>query len=252
MVFPNFEELKNAVSIFHIRHRKNFCSSYKKSSSWRAVCATTGPQQTPCNWSLSAAKLKGTTNQWKIKKVSTTHTCQNVFIEGGMDRVCGSDLIAALVTRKICEDPHYKVKHIQTDVKNEYGLDVSYRKAWYARQKCIETEYGKFADSYNELPSFLMSLKATNPGTIIEFDFTPSPPSPSGESAYVHFKYAFWAFKPAIDGFQYCFPVIGVDGTHLYGKYKGNLLLAVGTNANNEIFPLAYSIVDAETAASWS
>ena len=42
-----------------------------------------------------------------------------------------------------------------------------------------------------------------------------------------------------------------MDRTHLYGKYKGKLLIAMATDANNEIFPLAFAVVDDETRASW-
>ncbi|XP_019170722.1 PREDICTED: uncharacterized protein LOC109166252 [Ipomoea nil] len=71
-------------------------------------------------------------------------------------------------------------------------------------------------------------------------------------TGYANFLYAFWAFKPAIDGFRYCIPVICVDGTHLYNRYKGHLLLAYGYTANKEIYPLADSIVDSENNASWT
>ncbi|GAV82152.1 LOW QUALITY PROTEIN: hypothetical protein CFOL_v3_25605, partial [Cephalotus follicularis] len=37
----------------------------------------------------------------------------------------------------------------------------------------------------------------------------------------------FWAFDAAIEAFKYCRPVTCVDGTHLYGKYKGKLLITV-------------------------
>ncbi|VFQ68284.1 unnamed protein product [Cuscuta campestris] len=67
-----------------------------------------------------------------------------------------------------------------------------------------------------------------------------------------HFKYAFWAFPAAINGLQYCLPVVTVDGTHLYGKYKGHLLLEVALNGNRELFPLAYAVVDGETSESWA
>ncbi|VFQ83642.1 unnamed protein product [Cuscuta campestris] len=63
--------------------------------------------------------------------------------------------------------------------------------------------------------------------------------------------YVFWSFKASMDGFHYCLPVIPVDRTHLYDKYKGCLLLAIATTGNGEIFPLAFSIVDAEDGASW-
>ena len=65
------------------------------------------------------------------------------------------------------------------------------------------------------------------------------------------FKYVFWVFAPSIVGFTYCRPVISIDGTHLYGKYKGKLLIAMATDANNEIFPLAFAVVDDETGANW-
>ena len=39
---------------------------------------------------------------------------------------------------------------------------------------------------------------------------------------------------------------------HLYRKFKGKMLIATGIDAENEIFPLAYAIVDEKTTASWS
>ena len=38
----------------------------------------------------------------------------------------------------------------------------------------------------------------------------------------------FWSFKPSIEGFEHCCLVLSIDGTHLYGKYKGTLLIAMG------------------------
>ena len=64
------------------------------------------------------------------------------------------------------------------------------------------------------------------------------------------FKYVFWAFDPSIAGFAHCRPVIRFDGNHLYEKYRGKLLIAMATNANNEIFSLAFIVVGDETGAS--
>ncbi|KAK4401631.1 hypothetical protein Sango_0903800 [Sesamum angolense] len=46
--------------------------------------------------------------------------------------------------------------------------------------------------------------------------------------------YVFWAFKPCIDGFQFCRNVISVDGTHLYTKYKYKLLIAAAMDGNQQ------------------
>ena len=47
-------------------------------------------------------------------------------------------------------------------------------------------------------------------------------------------------------------PIIGIDGAHLSGYYKGVMLTAVAIDKNNEIFVLAYGIVDIESIDSWT
>ncbi|XP_049358376.1 uncharacterized protein LOC125822961 [Solanum verrucosum] len=56
----------------------------------------------------------------------------------------------------------------------------------------------------------------------------------------------------SINGFKSCRPVICIDGTHLYGLYDMKLLIAVGIDANGNIFPLAYALVARESFESWS
>ena len=46
-------------------------------------------------------------------------------------------------------------------------------------------------------------------------------------------------------------PIISVDGTYLYGKYQGKLLVIMATDANNKVFSLAFAIVDCESGSSW-
>ncbi|QHN94114.1 uncharacterized protein DS421_17g598520 [Arachis hypogaea] len=49
--------------------------------------------------------------------------------------------------------------------------------------------------------------------------------------------------------FRHCKPLVQVDGMHLYGKYKGALLVAVAQDGNQNIVPIAFAIV--ETADAW-
>lgn len=62
----------------------------------------------------------------------------------------------------------------------------------------------------------------------------------------------FLAFGASISGFKKLRLVLVVDGTHLGGKYKGVFLTASGQDANFQIFPLAYAIVDSEDEESWT
>ena len=47
-------------------------------------------------------------------------------------------------------------------------------------------------------------------------------------------------------------PIIQVDGTFLYGKYKGMLLVATSQDGNRNVVPLAFALVEGETEQSWS
>ena len=58
------------------------------------------------------------------------------------------------------------------------------------------------------------------------------------------FQRVFWAFTPSIQGFTHCRPILSIDGTHLYGKYKRTLLIAIGCDGNNQLFPLAFAIIE--------
>ena len=66
------------------------------------------------------------------------------------------------------------------------------------------------------------------------------------------FKRVFWSFGSCINGFAYCKPIVQVDGTWLYGKYTGTLLIATAQDGANHIFSIAYAIVEGETtSAAW-
>jgi len=45
--------------------------------------------------------------------------------------------------------------------------------------------------------------------------------------------------------------LIGLDGCFLKGMCPGHLLAAIGKDGNNQMLPIAFVIVDAETKESW-
>ncbi|XP_021769738.1 serine/threonine-protein phosphatase 7 long form homolog [Chenopodium quinoa] len=133
-------------------------------------------------------------------------------------------------------------------VKEKFdGFQITYKRAWLAKQKAIKLIYGGWEGSYEQLPKYMQALKESNPGTVVEWRLLEC----TVPGTHV-FQRVFWAFKPCIDGFRHCRPLITIDGTHLYGKYKGTLLIAMGTDANFQLFPLAFAVVEGENNDSWS
>jgi len=48
-----------------------------------------------------------------------------------------------------------------------------------------------------------------------------------------------------------CRPLIGLDACFLKGQLGGQLMAAVGKDENNQMIPIAYAVVEAETRDSW-
>jgi len=58
----------------------------------------------------------------------------------------------------------------------------------------------------------------------------------------------FLCFKASIDGFKLgCRPFIGLNGCHLRSKYLGCLLSAISLDENNELFLIAFVVVEGES-----
>ncbi|KAL4298205.1 hypothetical protein GQ457_12G029930 [Hibiscus cannabinus] len=55
------------------------------------------------------------------------------------------------------------------------------------------------------------------------------------------------------EGFKkYCRHVISLDGCFLKGSFKGEILSVVGRDSNNQIFPIAWAVVEVENKDSWA
>ncbi|CAA7026184.1 unnamed protein product [Microthlaspi erraticum] len=132
-------------------------------------------------------------------------------------------------------------RQIADSMRIMFGLNLTYTTSYRALKFAQVFVRGTPEDGYANLPSYLRRLKQANPGTITHLLCDEED----------RFKYCFVALAASTAGFQYLKRVIVVDGTHLTGKYGGTLLVACGQDANFQVFPLAYGVVDAETNESW-
>ncbi|KAL5177368.1 hypothetical protein HKD37_08G023156 [Glycine soja] len=69
---------------------------------------------------------------------------------------------------------------------------------------------------------------------------------------HCQFHRVFWTFGQCKETFKYCKPIIQVDGTHLYDKYRETLLMATSQDGNGGVLPLAFVVVEGETLTAWS
>ena len=176
------------------------------------------------------------TSLFVITKYTGLHTCVNPCLNQDHHQL-DSNLVAAHIKAIIKAQFTLTMDAIQASVMEKWGYEISYKKALDGKHKAIRQLFGDFSQSYTELPRLFLAIEQSNLGCVVIWK-TCEINMPNIEI----FQRVFWSFKPSIEGFEHCRPVMSIDGTHLYGKYKGKLLIAIGCDENNQLFPLAFAI----------
>ncbi|TYK22587.1 uncharacterized protein E5676_scaffold195G00040 [Cucumis melo var. makuwa] len=127
-------------------------------------------------------------------------------------------------------------------MKIHHSVNISYDKAWRGREIALNSIRGTPEDSYAMLSAFSDALIRNNPGT-----YTAEEADDEGR-----FKFYFMALAASIDAWNYCVPVISVDGAAMKNKYLGTLISTCTIDGNSQIVPLPFAVVDSENDLSWS
>ncbi|KAK9993410.1 hypothetical protein SO802_023113 [Lithocarpus litseifolius] len=219
--------------------RENFSFKTEHSDSERLMVSC---KDDSYPWSVRAICCKGD-NVWKIAKCKGPHTCNKIqnAHDGWMIHLA---FLAYVLECYIQEDPAYKIKNLRHFALANLKHELSHYKD--AKQKAVVAIYRDFKESYAELPHFLARLKDASLSTkyklLVDDNY---------ERGTCTFKSVFWAFRPCIVGFKHYRPMISIDATHLYRKYKGKLMIAIATDANNKIYLLAFAVVESESTETW-
>ncbi|KAL9670830.1 hypothetical protein QQ045_008388 [Rhodiola kirilowii] len=135
---------------------------------------------------------------------------------------------------------------IQGRIAKDYGLEISYLKAWQSKQQTRINLFGTWDGFFTYLPHVMKALVDASPETIVKWD------TEEIDGEYIQVNHVFWAFAECIHAFKHCRPILSIDGTHIYDKYDGKLLVACSFDVNNGVLPVAFALVESENTSSWS
>ncbi|XP_015952508.1 uncharacterized protein LOC107477056 [Arachis duranensis] len=202
-----------------------------------------------CDWLIRASLIRKK-GCWEIRRYNGSHTCTIGTISQDHSKL-DSDTVADTIRPLVETDPSIKVKSIIAEVQSRFNYTISYRKAWLAKQKSIANVFGGWEDSYQALPWWLSVMVQKMPGSVVQIETRPLYNGNEEAQGVKILHRVFWSFNPCIRAFRHCKPLVQVDGTHLYGKYKGTLLVAVAQDGKQNIVPIAFALVEGETADAW-
>ncbi|WVZ62034.1 hypothetical protein U9M48_011824 [Paspalum notatum var. saurae] len=197
-----------------------------------------------CKWRIHASQLQdGRT--WKIKKMPHLHTCQNTGrVE--KNKMATNHWVKDRVISWLATDPKNGGCSIEKKAGGRLSSQfiilgsVGWKKNGFGRTR------GKWDDSFEHAFSFKAGVEKTNPGSLVDIEY-------EQVGTKMRFTRMFVALKSCVDDFlNGCRPFLGVDSTHLTGKWKGQLASATAIDGHNWMFPVCYAVFGSQTAESWS
>ncbi|XP_021866757.2 uncharacterized protein [Spinacia oleracea] len=256
--FPSVHAVRKAIRYHSIenhydyyllhngRKRVSVYCRYRCSCPWDkkhaklVKCVCDDPHK--CRFKIHVKKLR-MEETFQIKSLRLKHTCGVVHSSSKIT----SEWLAEKYLEEWRSEPYWRLVKFRERVYKETGLHIGYYKSWFARARAKLILYGDAADEYAAVYDYGYAILQYNPGSsaYVQCQIRDNP-TPFFQRLYVCFEALKVGFKNG------CRPLIGVDGCHLKGAHPGMILVAVSKDGNNNIFPVAWAVVEVENADSWT
>lgn len=236
--FDDLKSFKHELVQFSIR--KGFAFQYVKNDGTRVreKCAAKG-----CKWLVFCSWCSGK-KMYVLKKYIAEHSC---LVGTSKNRRVTGKVIANRFFDVINGMPFIKPRHLKAMVRIELGVFISDKVCRNAKAIVLRKLKKQFKEDFLVLNSYVLELKEANP------ESTVTVVSKRQEGLqYPIFQRIYICLIPIREGFMAgCRNIIGLDGCFLKGLVKGMILMVVGRDGNNQMFPVAWAVVENETTESW-
>ena len=238
--YESKEKMKEKIQHFHINSNIEIKQTHSDKTRLRYKC-----KSNRCNWSL-VARSTGYGDFWTISKNAVPHTCFSDASRLDHSQLT-SGMVANCIKVSLRTNVDISIRAVRDLVEERYpGIVPKYNKLWRGRELAIARQFGSWEGSYGLIIPLLEAIKRANPGTKYK-----TVSKPTGKEGYRYFMRAAWAWGPCIDAVTSLRPIITIDACFLSGRYKGKLLIACAYDADNQLFPLAFGLVETEDFDNW-
>ncbi|XP_028755832.1 uncharacterized protein LOC114715203 [Neltuma alba] len=234
--FPSADVFR--VSVYKFALANKFVAKYMRNSKefMSIRCKVEG-----CPWKLCANHVGKSCDVLRVTTFINrhVHSAQDSLDVMHSGR---ASLNSSIIIDEMRDHADKRTSEIRKRLKREYGIDLTYKQAYRAREKSLEDIYGRPEQSYMLIPWLCERIKETDEKSVAEWTAIGN-----------RFERVFIAYGACIEGFLGgARHIMYVDGTHLSGPYKGTMLSASAYDADNELLPFAIAIVKGETLDDWT
>ncbi|GKB21175.1 hypothetical protein Tco_0855098 [Tanacetum coccineum] len=151
--------------------------------------------------------------RWEVRTLIEDHNC----LQSREIKACTSRFLSDHIIKSLATNLDIPVRAVQDQIQKQFDVEVSKMKAFRAKRIATDKIIGNYKEQYSLLREYAQELINQNPGTTVRIDVQQEPNS---ESMTRTFR-------------------------------RVQIVTAVGVDAKNVIYPVAYAIVETESKASW-
>ncbi|VFQ85738.1 unnamed protein product [Cuscuta campestris] len=194
-IYKSKEDLCHHLQMYAVSNSFQYKTKRSNRSVLHVVCI-----DDRCSWAVRAVSLDKSP-LFQIRRFDSYHSCPVDFWEGD-HRQATSAFLADLVLHRYVDATRkqYPPNDIRDDMRLEFGIAMSYRKALLVKQKALKKLYGSDEESYHILPSLCYMLETKNLGSSINLYRTEDQ----------IFKYLFFSLAPWRQAWNHFAPVLGI------------------------------------------
>ena len=230
-VFENVELLRKAMKECSYKNRVDVKLPVNDKKRVKVVC------NEDYTWYLWAS-YDSRNKCFMVKRYVEEHTCCKKW----KIKAFTASFLARKYLESLKADQDMNLRNFSRVVQKEWHMTPSRTKLQRARRLAMKIIHGDEEGQYKLLWDYGNEIRRSNPGS----SFFLALDDKAG------FNKAYMCLDACKRGFlQGCRPVIFIDGCHIKTRYRGQLLVAVGIDPNNCIFPIAIGVVEVEDMPNW-
>ena len=234
MKFNGKKQFKKAIIKYGLAERKVIKFVKDEGDRVRVKC-----DWPTCSWHCLLS-THSNTNSWQIATLKNEHTCP----PRRDNRLVTARRIAEKYEKMIMANPTWRLDSMKSTVQEEMFADVTIPKLKRAKGMVMQKLFDATKGQYQRLFDYQLELLRSNPGSTVIVQLT--------DEVSCIFNRMYICLDACKRGFvNGCRRVVGLDGCFFKGSTTGELLCAVGRDANNYMYPLAWAVVEKENNDTW-
>ncbi|KAJ9546572.1 hypothetical protein OSB04_019115 [Centaurea solstitialis] len=199
-------------------------------------------KQNQCKWRCYARLMKKEAS-FQVITLNDVHTCARCFKYGSL---INYKWIGKEFGSRIRMNPDIKLIEIADLVMKKYKCMLTPSQCRRAKMWAINVYEKSIVEHYGLLRAYGDELLRSNPGSTVKLGVTTNPDE---QVCFDRFYVCLHGLK---EGWKKgCRRIIALNGCFLKTVCQGELLTAIGRDGNNQIFPVAWAVVNVENKDNW-